>query len=597
MVYRMKVFLFLCLVLFSGFYAYAGEISFSAHIDKDKLALNDYLVYSLTVTGEEASLPEPKLENIENFTVYGSGRSQNISFSNGKRSGSLTVSYTLAPKKTGKFIIPPAKIEYEKKTYSTEPVSVEVTEAARIQRTNVRSRPSPTEPEARKIDKDVRTDVFVKASLNKKKAYVNEKLIYKFGFYTNADLVSNPQYYAPDFKGFWKDVSTPKTRYESAGGINYLVNEIETVLYPIESGKITVGPSRLKIAFMDFSSRDSADDFFSLFINMGQRKEKILETEEIAVEILPLPSENKPEDFSGAVGDFKMQASVDRAEALTDEPVTLTVQITGNGNMKSVNEINFKAGEDFKVYDTVVSDISSGSKEFRILMIPLRPGEKTIEPARLCFFNPDKKIYSYARTQPISIKVEGEPSSGAEDTRNGLRGVSPVVKNDIHYNKQIKKPASYYKGYLIKNAVFWTVFTALFALFACMLFFSFHTVKKNRDPSVILKTEAEALSKKRIAAAEQEIARDKSRDFYENLYQGLAFSITARTGIRAENVSPQDIARELEKSGLDAQSSKKAKEILETINFYRFASVKPDEKSMRDILDEVKTAINILRKR
>ena len=63
---------------------------------------------------------------------------------------------------------------------------------------------------------------------------------------------------------------------------------------------------------MDFSSRESADDFFSLFIDMGQRKEKILETEEIAVEILPLPSENKPEDFSGAVGDFKMQASIDK---------------------------------------------------------------------------------------------------------------------------------------------------------------------------------------------------------------------------------------------------------------------------------------------
>ena len=99
MVYRMKIFLFLFLVLFSGFYAYAGEISFSAHVDKDKLALNDYLVYSLTVGGEESSLPEPKLENIENFTVYGSGRSQNISFTNGKRSAILTVSYTLAPKK------------------------------------------------------------------------------------------------------------------------------------------------------------------------------------------------------------------------------------------------------------------------------------------------------------------------------------------------------------------------------------------------------------------------------------------------------------------------------------------------------------------
>lgn len=595
MVYRMKIFLFLFLVLFSDFYAYAGEISFSAHVDKDKLALNDYLVYSLTVGGEESSLPEPKLENIENFTVYGSVRSQNISFTNGKRSAILTVSYTLAPKKTGKFIIPPAKIEYEKKTYSTEPVSIEVTEAAKINRTNVRS--SSPDPESRRIDKDARTDIFVKASLNKKKAYVNEKLVYKFGFYTNADLVSNPQYYAPDFKGFWKDVSTPKTRYESVGGTNYLVNEIETVLYPIESGKITVGPSRLKIAFMDFSSRDSADDFFSLFINMGQRKEKILETEEIAVDILPLPSENKPEDFSGAVGDFKMEASVDRTEALTNEPVTLTVRVTGNGNMKSVSEINFKAGEDFKVYDTVSSDISSGSREFQILMVPLKPGEKTIEPVKLCFFNPDKKIYSYARTRPISIKVQGEPASGAENAQNALRGGSSVVKNDIHYNKQIKKTVSYYKGYLVQNTVFWTVFAAVFALFACLLLFFFYIAQKNRDPSVILKTEAEAISKKRIAAAEKEIAGDKSRDFYENLYQGLAFSITARTGMRAENASLSDIAPELEKSGLGAQPSKKAKEILDTINFYRFASVKPDEKSMRDILDEVKTMINILRKR
>jgi hypothetical protein len=375
--------------------AFAEEISFSAGVDRNKIALNEYFLYSLTVSGDVSSLPEPKMGELPDFNKYGSGKSQSISLVNGKRNSKVTYTYTLAPKKTGKFTIPPAKAEYGKQIYATGPIEVEVTEAAKIQSASAHAQPqngsrkvSPGRPAQNRQGR-----VFVKASTDKKDVYVNDKLVYRFSFYTNVDLVSNPEYYAPDFSGFWNDSSKPKNRYEDADGSTFIVNEIETVLYPLESGKITIRPAKLKIAVMDFSSASSFDDIFNVFAGMGQRQEKLLETEAVTVNVLPLPSENRPGDFKGAVGSFKISAELDKTLARTNEPVNLTVQVTGKGNLKSVSDIDFKPGADFKVYDKISSNIAEDSKEFQILLVPLRPGEKTIQPLTLSFFDPAKKAY------------------------------------------------------------------------------------------------------------------------------------------------------------------------------------------------------------
>ncbi|MDR1195059.1 MAG: BatD family protein [Endomicrobium sp.] len=592
-----KVILFLFVYLALSSYAYADGITFSASVDKSKMALNEYLQYSLTVSGEDANLPEPQIAELADFNRYGTGKAQNISLINGKRSGRITYTHTLAPKTIGKFTIPPAKIEYDKKTYFTEPIEIEVTEAAKIQSAQVQQPQSAGRQPVSAPAGNVKGNVFVKASADKKNVYVNEKLTYKFSFYTNIDLVSNPEYYAPDFKGFWNDSSKPQNRYENIDGVNYLVNEIETTLYPIESGKITISPAKLKIAVMDFSSPSgNVDDFFSLFINMGQRREKLLESGEVTVNVLPLPKENVPADFKGAVGSFKISASLDKTEARTDEPVTLTVKVTGKGNMKSVNDIEFKPTKDFKVYDTVSSNVTADSKEFQILLLPLIPGEKTIEPLKLSFFDPAKKAYSFAQTQPLKIKVEGAAVINPENnTVNNSVGISKIQK-DINYNKRIKNIKSS-DGYFVKSPFLWIIFAPFVLFFIYALFFRFYIEKRNNDPSARLKSQADEFSRKCIVSAEGNIGKDKSHDFYENIYEGLLAAITAKTGILSDKMSISEIAVNLKNSGFDDEKIKNVQEILNMINFYRFASVQADEKSMKQLFEKTKEILNILRER
>ena len=591
-VLRKAVILFV--LLFSALYAGADEIKFSASVDKNTVALNEYLAYSLTVSGNVSDLPEPKIPDLPDFDIYGSGRIQNVSLVNNKRSGTVTYKYTLAPKKTGKFVMPPATVTYGGQRYETGSIDIEVTEAKKIQSAHVSQ---PARQDSRAANQNVTNpssgNVFVKAVTDKKEVYVNEKLIYKFSFYTNIDLVSNPEYAAPDFAGFWNDSSQPKNHYETIDGSKYFVQEIETSLFPLESGKITINPAKVKIAVMDFSSSGNVNDFFGMFINMGQHKEKVLETDAVSVNVKALPLENRPADFKGAVGSFKIAASVDKTEVHTNEPVTLTVNVTGSGNMKSVNEIDFNFGRDFKVYDTIVSNVSSNAKEFKIVFVPLLPGEKNIPSAKLSFFDPAKKDYSFAQTQPVKIKVEGTPVVNAQEMVSGseIRQMS----SEISYNKKIDNLKAY-SGYFVLNKYFYMLFAPFVLFFVFAALFRFHAGMVNKDPVLKLKKQSASKARKCIANAENKTGEKERHEFYESLYDAFIASIEVKTGIRSDNLSVAEISCNLEKSDTDAETIKKAADVFQLLNFYRFASVKSDEQSMKDLLNKVKEILNGLRK-
>jgi hypothetical protein len=82
---------------------------------------------------------------------------------------------------------------------------------------------------------------------------------------------------------------------------------------------------------------------------MGLDQTKILEleTETIEVKVLPFHREGRPHGFSGVVGGFKIEGSVDKKDAKTNEPVTLMVAVSRNGNMKSVSNIKFNSYDGF----------------------------------------------------------------------------------------------------------------------------------------------------------------------------------------------------------------------------------------------------------
>lgn len=110
---------------------------------------------------------------------------------------------------------------------------------------------------------------------------------------------------------------------------------------------------------------------------MGQGQNKNLETNSIEVKIIVVPSEGKPVDFTGSTGDFKIKSSIDKQNVKTNEPVTLTVIVSG---------INFNAYDGFDKYDTIIANTNDNSKEFKTIFISLVPGEKEIPATSLSFF-------------------------------------------------------------------------------------------------------------------------------------------------------------------------------------------------------------------
>jgi hypothetical protein len=571
---------------------YADSISFKASVDKKEVPLNESFVYSVTLSGDSAKLPEHQISNLTDFTRFGTSTSQSMSVINGKTSVSVTYKYTLGPKRIGKFIIPPAKITYNGKAYLTETIDIEVVPAQStqsLQYSSINNSVNGKRQSERAAQANPPGKAFVKASVNKKAIYENEKLIYKFSFYTNVDLISNPEYFPPSFAGFWNDTSKSKNRFEIIEGINYRVDEIETVLYPIELGLKTIQPAKIKIAIMDFSSPDDTDDFFSLFSNMGRGQTKMLETKPINIEVVPLPKTNRPVDFSGAVGDFKISASLDKKQVQTNEPITLTVTVKGNGNMKSVTGINFDSYEGFKKYETIVSNDSENVKEFKTIFIPLISGSQEIPGVSISFFNPIRRKYETMKTTAQKVEVTGETVSSGNFVDVGSSKSIIHNKDDINYNKQINDINSN-KGYLLKNPKFYLIFVPFIVLLIFSVCYKTYRTKYLNNGINSKKIHLRNVWKL-IKESEIEISKDnykKSLDFANIAFSKfLNYQISKDSQILSKNI----MIEELKKLKLNNEMIDKILKISEEFNFYRYSSVNLNKETVYKLINDVKSIV------
>jgi len=584
------------ILLFAPVSAYAGDISISAGVDRQSVTLSEYVVYTVTVRGDTADLPSPKLADIYGFKLYGSSTSKSVSMINGAVNVSVSYIYSLVPQTTGKFTIPPATVEYKGTTYYTDPIDVEVTVAKSIQNVNApasnagggRRRQPASSSVTHRSDKE---KVFVKASVGKKTAYVNEKIIYTFVFYTNVNLLSNPAYEPPAFTGFFNDGTKPFNRYETIDGQNYQVSGLEYTLYPIESGKKTIPPAKIRIAVADVPD---ADDFNTLVANMmagmgmGQGRTINLQTEPLTVNVLPLPEKGKPDGFSGAVGNFKIIASADRNEVKTGGTVTISLKVSGKGNMRSVNPIAFDLGNDFKQYDTIVAKASDGLKEFQTIIMPLLPGEKIIPKMRLHYFNPETQKYEFSETDEIRIKVSGTPV--LQDNAAASAAAQQQIKSDMRYNKEISTVCSYC-GPLLTDKRYLLIFLPFLLLLAVSYFYRMRKDMINSDPALKMKYASRANMEMCLVKARKDMSDGRCNDFYDSVYKAVTEAANVRTGTDCGPLNALQIYEKLVSAGVSETEASKIKALLDKINFYRFASVKSDEKAMNEVLAEAENVV------
>ena len=159
------------------------------------------------------------------------------------------------------------------------------------------------------------------------------------------------------------------------------------------------------------------DPFFdSIFDQMNApmiQKDVTLKSEDQEIEVRALPTEGRPADFTGAVGNFTIAESQIPTEWKTGEPQQIRSNIQGSGNFALMNAPGLTPAENWKTYpgknDFTPGDVASfsGSKRFQFSAVPRKGGPQELA-LTFSFFDPEAGTYTTLTSPPSKVVVSGE---------------------------------------------------------------------------------------------------------------------------------------------------------------------------------------------
>jgi hypothetical protein len=382
--------LLLCLAL-SVFAATPGRAaSFTAALDRDTISLGEQATLSLAFEGGQSKkVPTPRVPGLQ---IVQTGTSQNVSIINGAMSSTVTVTFSVNPQQTGEFTIPAMTADVNGQTLTSQPLKLTVLKASA--------------PPAAVINSGSEV-AFLKLVLPKQQVHVGEALAGQLLLclrddvqnYGNFRLTSTPA------EGFsiGKFAEGPH-RQQQVGNRTYTIIPVSVALTATKTGSLSLGPFTANVVVVLPSSNQGGDPFFQFF-NQGQQKQVPLATEQITVQSLPLPAENVPTNFSGAIGNYTLDATAGPTNVAVGDPITMHVQIAGQGNLDTIKSpipahwTNFKLFPPTSKLETSDQLGLEGTRTFEEIVTPDNTDARELPSLAFSFFNPDDGKY-HTLTQP-----------------------------------------------------------------------------------------------------------------------------------------------------------------------------------------------------
>ncbi|MFH0807659.1 MAG: BatD family protein [Elusimicrobiota bacterium] len=596
----MKKILILIAILVFAFIqgAYAQNVNISASFDRNSAAVGEQITMQISVSGDTNDIPEPKLPGIPDFNVYSSGRSQSVSIVNGKMSSSIAYNYVLSPTKPGKFTIGSATLVYKGQTYSTQPVEITVTASPQAAPAQLPAASAQNPSAGQAQPAAASRELFVESSVDKKTAYVNEQITLSFKFFHRVSLLSQPQYSPSDTTGFLtEDLPPQKNYYTDINGQRYLITEVKTALFATSKGRYTVGSAQLRCTVND--NGQGGEDIFNQFFGGG--KTIVLKSDPITVDVIDLPSQNKPQSFTGAVGKFNISASLDKSQTETNQPITLNVKISGNGSIKTITEPK-ASFQNFRKYDTITSlniekpnYIVSGSKVFKIVLMPLIAGNVTIPPVEFTYFDLAEKNYKTINTPSLSVSVK--PGTSAPPPMPALSSGqgTQVLSQDIRY---IKTKLS---GALSSAPIYKSTF--LFALqfipgIFFLIFWRYNTYRQNlyKNTGLVRFTFAYKSALKKLKKLNLEIAALTPDKVSSRIFDILCSYLADKFNVSACGIISEEVRKKLQEKNVNPDAVAKIVILWEELQFVQYAPAQATQDKVNELLNNTTIVLKELEK-
>ncbi|MDD3055845.1 MAG: BatD family protein [Aliarcobacter sp.] len=415
-----------------------------------KLTVNSPAIYagemaSFTITSDGDDIKFPTINSIDSYNIEGTSSSSSTTIINGNYSRKISRTYSFSPTKD--VTIPSFEIKADGKTYKTQEQKISV-----------------VQPSASKDGENFVIEVKADKQEVKVGESINLTVLFKYKLDSKIDKL---QINEPKLENFWiKKVNDVEKTSEKG----YIVFKQKYLLFPQKSGEYNLSSLEADIGkiIKEKIPNEMLDDpllrnsFFrdSFFDSVTNRLtwQKIY-SNALHISVKPLP--NNLELF----GDYSITSTVDKTIVDANQPVNLTISITGKGNIDDIQKYNLTIAnvvsyaDEPKIESTFQTDEYGGNFTQKIAFVA--QSDYTIPKIELTYFNKDTNQVKTIYSDSINIKViNNNPNNSAVkiETSNN----TPIVSNNSEISKMKEETNT---NYIVLALI------VLFVISASLLFF------------------------------------------------------------------------------------------------------------------------------
>ncbi|MHB8838521.1 MAG: hypothetical protein ACYC7F_06165 [Gemmatimonadaceae bacterium] len=267
---------------------------------------------------------------------------------------------------------------------------------------------------------DPSRDVNFHAILLPDTVYVGQQATYQIGVFLNQDvrrrLRRNPEFVPPETRSLLVyDLPDAKSPLVGViGGRNYEVHIFQRAFFALAPGSYAVPPARLTYALPQSAS------FFS------REESHSMRSEALSLVVLPVPTAARPDDWAGAVGEWRAKLRVDSSSGRVGNPLVVTMRIEGRGNVTLLPRPRLAiawgavvAADERVELDSTPTTLR-GAKEFDWLLTPRQHGRRQIPAQRFAYFNPASRRFEVTMSPAVSVVIAEGDTVAADSLADAL---------------------------------------------------------------------------------------------------------------------------------------------------------------------------------
>tara|TARA_A100001035_G_scaffold248599_1_gene218781 strand:+ start:145 stop:1977 length:1833 start_codon:yes stop_codon:yes gene_type:complete len=579
--------------------------------NKNTFEVGEDIIIKYTVNKKAENFTSPNFGGLVILSGPNPSTSQSVSIINGVTSikSSTTYSFYLRANKTGEYKISAASIIVDNKKIKSKELNLSIVKATNNQ------------IQQKKVQVKNQKNIFIEGFISNPNPYLGEPITLKYILYNRLrDLSSLSINKMPVFSNFWKK-DIPQSNNSKTEIINNKYYEVSTVLeyilIPQNKGSYKIDPIEILAA-----------GFFS--------GNQIIKSNSILIDVKDI--KNAPLNFSGVVGDFKIETKLEKDSVLNNEVVSYFVTIIGKGNIELVtwDDIQTDFPKDFEIIKSNIDEskifkagIHRSKKTFEYILIPKFEGKYDKIKTSITAFNfKDKKFYTI--TSPTnSLKVLNNPNAKNEKTDdlnkystdkdiNFIKKNPKNKKNNKLYKKykklnqnrkdnnwiyleedqKIKNNHNLYENYLeeIKKEKKSTIYIILFFVpfFVLIILKFYNTYVKNSRLNKNVKSSK--IAQKRLKIAQKLLKKQDFDGFFEEIEKSLWNYFAFKFNINAADLSKETIEEYFINYGLSIDIKDNFISLLNECELVRYSALKNDEDKIGSIIHNAKDIITEIEK-